>query len=54
MKPHVLIGSSPEQIAGALEVGIASGDSKPQRELLLKHDWNIKAQQFVSMCMSGR
>lgn len=53
-KPHVLIGSSPEQIAGALEVGIASADSKPKRELLLKHDWNIKAQQFVGMCMSGR
>ncbi|MEZ5591631.1 MAG: hypothetical protein R3F53_13325 [Gammaproteobacteria bacterium] len=49
MKPHVLIGSSPDQIAKALEVVIASTDSKPQKELLFKHDWNIKAQQFVGM-----
>lgn len=54
MRPHVLIGGSPDQIAEALDVGIAAADSKPQRDFLLKHDWSIKAQQFVGMCMSGR
>ena len=53
VRPHVLIGSTPAEIAGALEMSLVQAISKPPNELLRQHDWNIKSQQFAELCIKG-